>query len=44
MEVRRTCGEPDEIGLPPMGVKLYGTRRVPFRAADERHRDVTRGG
>ena len=24
----RTCGEPDEIGLTPMGVKLNGQRRV----------------
>ena len=24
----RTCGEPDEIGLTPMGVKLNGSRRV----------------
>ena len=25
----RTCGEPDEIGLTPMGVKLNGSGRVP---------------
>ena len=27
--VHRTCGEPDEIGLTPMGVELNGTWRVP---------------
>ena len=27
----RTCGEPDEIGLTPVGVKLNGSRRVPTR-------------
>ena len=25
----RTCGEPDEIGLSPMGVKLNSSGRVP---------------
>ncbi len=29
MGVRRTCGEPNEIELTPMGVKLNGSRRVP---------------
>ena len=28
MGVHRTCGEPDEIELTPMGVKLNGTRRI----------------
>ena len=28
MGVHRTCGEPDEIGLTPMGVKLNGSRGV----------------
>ena len=27
----RTCGEPDEIELTPMGVELNGSRRVPLR-------------
>ena len=29
MGVHRTCGEPDEIELTPMGVKLNGLRQVP---------------
>ena len=29
MGVHRTCGEPDEIELTPIGVKLNGSRRVP---------------
>ena len=28
MGVHRTCGEPDEIELTPMGVKLNGSGRV----------------
>ena len=30
----RTCGEPDEIELAPMGVKLNGSRRVHCRSDD----------
>ena len=28
MGVHRTCGEPDEIGLTPMGVEMNGPRCV----------------
>ena len=33
MGVHRTCGEPGEIGLTPMGVELNGSGRVPLEAA-----------
>ena len=33
MGVHRTCGEPDEIELTPMGVELHGPGRVPGPAS-----------
>ena len=33
MGVHRTCGEPDEIELTPMGVELYGPGTPPTRSA-----------
>ena len=38
--MRCTCGEPDEIGLTPMGVKLNGSRRVRVREERVRHHRV----
>ena len=52
MGVHRTCGEPDEIGLTPMGVKLNGSghvprdvnTRLPSRVEDEWHLFAHRSG
>ena len=42
MGVHRTCGEPDEIGLAAMGVKLNGSGRVPRWVVQPEH-DVRNG-
>ena len=38
-----TCGEPDEIELTTMGVKLNGWRRVPACAGEEARCEQERG-